>query len=120
MDNPYDLRKEKNKISVFVNKFGHMIFFIIEATLSIFFLKCFKVNNFVLRYILFIVIHLSIGLFLASITEYIQTFMPNRRGCIEDATLDMIFYMATSIIILITIEIIKFIKYKKGVAYGHN
>lgn len=120
LDNPYDLRKEKNKISVFVNKFGHMIFFIIEATLSIFFLKCFKVNNFVLRYILFIVIHLSIGLFLASITEYIQTFMPNRRGCIEDATLDMIFYMATSIIILITIEIIKFIKYKKGVAYEHN
>jgi len=46
--------------------------------------------------------------------------MPNRRGCIEDATLDMIFYMATSIIILITIEIIKFIKYKKGVAYEHN
>ena len=120
LDNPHDLRKEKNKISVFVNKFGHMVFFIIEAILSILFLKCFNINNFVLRYILFVVIHLSIGVFLAGITEYIQTFMPNRRGCIEDATLDMIFYLATSIIVLLTFEITKFIKHKKRSTYGYN
>lgn len=120
LENPHDLRNEKNIVSVLVNKFGHLILFAIEAIISIFFFQCFNVKKFDLRCLLFSLIHLIIGLILAGITEYIQTFIPNRIGCIKDAIIDMIFYITTSLIVLIIFAILKLIKQKKGVVHGYN
>lgn len=88
---------------------GHMSFFILEALLAFFMMYYYKGKNNWINAIIYI----SIGLFLASLTEFIQIFMPGRSARIIDVLIDMGGYIIGLILSLIIYKTIYKIKNKK-------
>lgn len=99
-----------NKVTIFVSKFiGHWYLFLIEAVLAFWMLKNLNIKKEIINIIIFI----SIGLSIASITELIQYFIPGRNGCIEDVIFDLIPYILTACICQFVNFIIKKKKMRK-------
>lgn len=82
---------------------GHMSFFVVEAILAFFMMYYYKGKNKILN----LIIYIFIGLFLASLTEFIQLFIPGRSCQFKDVLIDMGGYCIGFIISLIAYSIIK-------------
>ena len=118
----YNLKSIINKVSQesiykrvarFIGKIaGHASFFVMEAILAFFMLFYLKLKKKWLNVIIFVLI----GLFIASLTEFIQLFIPGRYGAIKDIGIDMLGYSVGFIISLILSFFLKYlIRYKKYV-----
>lgn len=99
-----------SKFSRFLAKIlGHMSFFVLEAILAFFMMFYYKGKNKWINAL----IYFGIGLFLASLTEFIQLFIPGRSGTFKDVMIDMSGYIIGFIISILLFKIIQKIKNKK-------
>lgn len=99
-----------SKFSRFLAKIlGHMSFFVLEAILAFFMMFYYKGKNKWINAL----IYFGIGLFLASLTEFIQLFIPGRSGTFKDVMIDMSGYLIGFIISILLLKIIHKIKNKK-------
>lgn len=99
-----------SKFSRFLAKIlGHMSFFVLEAILAFFMMFYYKGKNKWINAL----IYFGIGLFLASLTEFIQLFIPGRSGTFKDVMIDMSGYIIGFIISILFLKIIHKIKNKK-------
>lgn len=99
-----------SKFSRFLAKIlGHMSFFVLEAILAFFMMFYYKGKNKWINAL----IYFGIGLFLASLTEFIQLFIPGRSGTFKDVMIDMSGYIIGFIISILLLKIIHKIKNKK-------
>lgn len=99
-----------SKFSRFLAKIlGHMSFFVLEAILAFFMMFYYKGKNKWINAL----IYFGIGLFLASLTEFIQLFIPGRSGTFKDVMIDMSGYIIGFIISILLFKIIHKIKNKK-------
>lgn len=99
-----------SKFSRFLAKIlGHMSFFVLEAILAFFMMFYYKGKNKWINAL----IYFGIGLFLASLTEFIQLFIPGRSGAFKDVMIDMSGYIIGFIISILLFKIIHKIKNKK-------
>lgn len=86
-----------SNVSGFVSKvLGHMTLFIVLAFLSMNLFKYVNVTGRVKRFAIYTLTALPV----ASLTEFIQFFIPNRNSTLSDVLVDMLgFYLATLLII---------------------
>lgn len=109
---------QENKASFFfrIRKgLGHFLAFTVFAIFgALFFITCFKY-----KYLLMMV-SLLIGLWVAGLTEYIQTIVPGRYGVLDDVLIDFSGYALGTVIIYLIYSIYIIIKFlvnhiKRGV-----
>lgn len=87
-------KNAKNSIIKTIGKFlakvaGHLCFFMLEAFLAYFMMIYYRTNKQKIN----VIIYFGIGLFLSSLTEFIQIFMPGRYPAIKDILIDMSGYL---------------------------
>lgn len=89
---------------LFVSKFiGHLWGFGILAFFGMWAFRYVKIKNKILRFLAYS----TVPLIVAAVTEYVQTFMPNRSGRIEDVILDMAsYYIGTGIVLIINLIVL--------------
>ena len=108
--NPNSKSSVTKSFGKFLAKFaGHICFFILEAFLAYFMMMYYKTGK---RWIN-ILVFFGIGLFLASLTEVIQIFMPGRYPRVQDVLIDMLGYIIGLLISILFFYIIKKFKEKK-------
>lgn len=90
---------------------GHFSFFILQAILAFWMMYYYKGKKQWLNVIIF----LSFGLFIASLTEFIQLFIPGRSGRIIDVLLDMSGYLLGTLVAYLIYLLIKKKKMKEGI-----
>lgn len=80
----------KSNLSTIVPKImGHLVLFIVEGILALWVTLYYHSNKKVLSVVLF----MALGLFLGSLTEVMQLFIPGRSGKIADVIVDFIGYL---------------------------
>lgn len=107
--------KSKASIVRTVGKFlakiaGHFSFFVLQGILAFWMMMNYKGKKMWLNVLLFF----SFGLAIASLTEFIQLFIPSRNGCFKDVVLDMLGYLLGNIIAILGYLIIKKKERKKN------
>ena len=90
---------------------GHMSFFVLEAFLAYFMMLYYRTN----KQKIDILIYFGIGLLLASLTEFIQIFLPGRYPAIKDILIDMSGYIIGLGCSILFFYVLKKIKNKKGI-----
>lgn len=106
VDNPdYSKTKRQNLRIIFSKVFGHMGLFCVEAIFALWFVTSFKFKHHYIEGIIYV----GIGVTIASITEFIQRFLPGRNPTLKDVAIDMLGYTIGFVFIFSILLIIKLI-----------
>ena len=112
IQNPHGKSRISRIFGFILGKFaGHFSFFILQAILAFWMMYYYKGKKQWLNVIIF----LSFGLFIASLTEFIQLFIPGRSGKIIDVLLDMSGYLLGTLVAYLIYLLIKKKKMKEGI-----
>ncbi|MCR5185475.1 MAG: VanZ family protein [Bacilli bacterium] len=97
---------------------GHFTLFLITAIFGYLFFY-FYVDDYK-KHFFGVLVSLGIGLFVASLTEFIQYFIPTRHGTIVDVGTDFVGYIIGTAIPLLIILLVRFIRKKKNASKGDS
>lgn len=112
IQNPHGKSRISKVFGLILGKFaGHFSFFILQAILAFWMMYYYKGKKQWLNVIIF----LSFGLFIASLTEFIQLFIPGRSGKIMDVLLDMAGYLLGTLMAYLIYLLIKKKKKKEEI-----
>ena len=112
IQNPHGKSRISKVFGLILGKFaGHFSFFILQAILAFWMMYYYKGKKQWLNVIIF----LSFGLFIASLTEFIQLFIPGRSGKIMDVLLDMAGYLLGTLMAYLIYLLIKKQKKKEEI-----
>ena len=90
---------------------GHFFLFLVTALVGTLFFYTYIDNN---KYLwVTILSSLAIGVFTASISEFIQYFIPSRGGTISDVGIDSLGYLIGTVLMIGVILLVNLIKKKK-------